>query len=412
MDAQPFLEALVHREIAHQYMGHRLRFGLSRELFSSAGVDPGTALLLRALQNRIPRALPNGILDLGCGTGTLGLSLAAAAGAALHATDRDALACWFTARNARVNGISACAASIALGVHAPFTARNVPRADLAVSNLPAKAGAPVLAEMVRTLAARGDVAAVVIVQPLRQFLEHELEKSRAEIIDRRTTSQHLAVVYRHPDGTASGVSNGAPGEDEEPLLPSCYIRGRHHFAGPSGDYELTAVHNLPEFDSLSYGSQLAFRIIKRTRPGGAMLFWGVGQGHIPVAVAGRKGSHPLYIADRDLLAVATTATNLEASGRDTPATPLVVPTLSLCAETVPAGSLRWMVVQSAPSSASLWEEELLVTADALLSSGGHLMIVSRSTALARLERACRQRFSPVDSVRSRGYRVDLLVRKR
>ena len=51
--------------------GARLRFHVASDLFSSAGLDPGTRLLLRTLHGIDAGA----VLDLGCGYGPLALFL-------------------------------------------------------------------------------------------------------------------------------------------------------------------------------------------------------------------------------------------------------------------------------------------------------------------------------------------------
>ena len=90
-----------------QFMGKKLSFYLSLGLFSSFGVDSGTRLLMKTIakQNIIPK---NGtILDSGCGTGTIALSIKKRFPELdVTATDRDALAIRFTGMNAELNKIS------------------------------------------------------------------------------------------------------------------------------------------------------------------------------------------------------------------------------------------------------------------------------------------------------------------
>ena len=98
------------------------------------------------------------ILDLGCGTGVLGLALAKHYAAELTARDRDALALAVTAHNAASNGLACRTAGGVDTANLDGTREGGPF-QLVVSNLPAKAGEPVLAHMIAE-AARVTTAAV------------------------------------------------------------------------------------------------------------------------------------------------------------------------------------------------------------------------------------------------------------
>ena len=87
------------------FHGTRLQFQLAKTLFSSAGIDAGSALLLRHLQ---AAGLPAGgvVLDMGCGSGVLGIVLAALdPSRRVVLVDRDALACATTTRNLELNDL-------------------------------------------------------------------------------------------------------------------------------------------------------------------------------------------------------------------------------------------------------------------------------------------------------------------
>ena len=91
------------------------------------------------------------ILDLGCGTGVLGLALAKHYAAELTARDRDALALTVTAHNAAGNGVT-CTTRGGLDTGNLDGTREPGPFQLVVTNLPAKAGAPVLAHMMAAAA--------------------------------------------------------------------------------------------------------------------------------------------------------------------------------------------------------------------------------------------------------------------
>src|SRR4029077_16532127 len=98
------IDAHVSREVALEFEGSTLTLASSLALLSSAQVDVGTRMLLRSLVGQIPRGAR--VLDLGCGTGALGLALATLPEVD-HVTlvDRDALALAFAAENAARNGL-------------------------------------------------------------------------------------------------------------------------------------------------------------------------------------------------------------------------------------------------------------------------------------------------------------------
>ena len=445
MNVDRYLEAYIHREVEFRYKRQDLSFGLSQELFSSAAVDAGTRLLLRLVKEAVeglasspgsrepeaPHGSVNGtapvfslsgraLLDVGCGAGTLGISLAKASGAALIASDRDALAVWFTRRNAERNSlhdvVAECALDVSFAGSGAFSGVGLDAhaVELAVSNLPAKAGEPVLRRMIRSLpqAARTGTAAVVIVLPLAELLKQEVRAMGGSVLAERRTTQHLAVLYRRTPSQPECGQREMLGDDRHGL-PAWYVRGRHEFAGPRGRYEMTTVYNIPEFDSLSYDTEIGFRMMKSWHPAGRLLYWGVGQGHLVVSAArNRSAEAPVFVADRDLLAVRATTENLRRSAPETSGVPLVLPTLAPGTQHVAPSSLDWLIVRGSPASRSLWDEEVVDTAETLLAPGGRALIVTRSSALARLERRLRASFSVEDSSRSRGYRVDVLRRKR
>ncbi len=100
------LQLLVNKTVDYAYRGARLGFDLSHALFSSFTIDTGTRFLLKEIAHDevITGALT--ILDAGCGTGIIGISLAASCPQAkIVMRDRDILACAFSERNCWRNGI-------------------------------------------------------------------------------------------------------------------------------------------------------------------------------------------------------------------------------------------------------------------------------------------------------------------
>ena len=116
-----------------QIRGQRLRFLSTWGLFSPRGLDEGSRLLLDHLEIRSD----DHSLDLGCGYGPLGLTMARLApqGSSVL-VDKDFVAVEYSKRNARLNGIDNVEILLSNG----FDQLQQRRFDLIVSNLPAKTG--------------------------------------------------------------------------------------------------------------------------------------------------------------------------------------------------------------------------------------------------------------------------------
>lgn len=110
-----------------------LQYHTTWGLFSPKGIDDGTRMLLDFVE--VEPA--DQILDLGCGYGPLGLTLAKLApqGSALL-VDKDFVAVEYARRNAQANGIANAEVILSNG----FDQVGDRRFDLIVSNLPAKTG--------------------------------------------------------------------------------------------------------------------------------------------------------------------------------------------------------------------------------------------------------------------------------
>jgi 16S rRNA G1207 methylase RsmC len=113
--------------------GRPLRLRTTWGLFSPKAIDEGTALLLE----HMPVAPDERALDLGCGYGPIGLSIAQRApqGRAVL-VDKDFVAVDYSRRNAEMNGIDNVEVRLSNGFG------SVPETDfsLIASNVPAKSG--------------------------------------------------------------------------------------------------------------------------------------------------------------------------------------------------------------------------------------------------------------------------------
>ncbi|AKH21345.1 class I SAM-dependent methyltransferase [Sedimenticola thiotaurini] len=113
--------------------GETLTYHTTWGLFSPKGIDEGSRLLLDHLDVRED----DDTLDLGCGYGPLGLTLARLAPRGTSVlVDKDFVAIDYSRKNASINGISNAEIFLSNG----FTEVGDRRFDLIVSNLPAKTG--------------------------------------------------------------------------------------------------------------------------------------------------------------------------------------------------------------------------------------------------------------------------------
>ena len=313
----------LHKTVAFRFEGHTLRLALSQSLFSSYDVDSGSRLLLASVVRELAahpeeqRRLRS-ILDLGCGTGVLGLALAKRFAAPLTARDRDALALAVTAHNAAENGV-ACTTRGGVDIGDLDGSREPARHQLVVSNLPAKAGAPVLARLLAAAAeatAPGGRVAVVVVAPLAEEVRRGLG-AVAELIHEHHGNRH-AVFHGRPHSPA-----------RTPAATGLAAYRRHHGEVAVGGlcYPLATVYGLPDFDTPSHLLQLTATLLRRnalpppTAPL-SVLAWNPGQGHLPVWLARarartrpeRPGGLRITLASRDALQLLATRANLTANG--------------------------------------------------------------------------------------------------
>jgi 16S rRNA (guanine1207-N2)-methyltransferase len=121
-------------EFEAELRGRMFRFASTWGLFSPREVDAGTLMLL----DEIEVAADADCLDLGCGYGPIGLTLASLApGGQTVMVDRDFVAVEYANRNAEANGLGNARALLSNGFE------QVPpeaRFDLVATNLPAKVG--------------------------------------------------------------------------------------------------------------------------------------------------------------------------------------------------------------------------------------------------------------------------------
>ncbi len=302
-------DAYFHKTVTFRAWKHELRFRTSQELFSAHDIDTGTRFLLRTIAEAGYPA-PQRLLDIGCGYGPLGLTLKGLYPAcAVHLTDRDALAVDYARQNAALNGLAGAAIYGSLGYD------DVTRTDfdLIAANIPGKAGEPVIAHLLREAQYHltpGGIAAVVVVAPLEAAAAKILaDTPGAEIVLRRARSGHAVFHYRF-------TGDKPPRPAATALERGVYHRQDVKMPLDKLEYAMQTAYGLPEFDSLSYATELLINNLeglKNKEIHGAVVL-NPGQGHVPVALWRFLRPPSVILADRDLLALRYSALNLVRNG--------------------------------------------------------------------------------------------------
>ncbi len=283
------------KEVSFRYKGKSLYFFLSQALFSSFEIDRGSRMLLKTLVNPlIPFSPGDSVLDIGCGTGVLGISLKAAyPDIQVTMQDRDALAVHFASVNSRRNGVDA---EVTAGL--AFQNLETGEYDLIVSNIPAKAGAPVIADFIaNSLSALSEkgYCAVVIVSTLTHFLEKTILDLGGRIILKEETRDYSVFHF-----TETEYSNS---KDKKRFSLDPYIRDRHSFKAGTISYRLETVYNLPGFDTVPYDALIVHHASISVKRPVDIFMWNPGQGHIPLILLSGLSRNPdkLILASRDIL---------------------------------------------------------------------------------------------------------------
>jgi SAM-dependent methyltransferase len=405
------------KEVAFRYHGCDLSFYLSQGLFSSYNVDAGSALLLKLIAKSGIGEGKEKIIDIGCGTGVLGLSLKKKYPQAdITLQDRDALAVLFSKASAQKNKLLPKDAEESDTLHfsggLAFEGLDDAHFDLIVSNWPAKAGAPVLREFFAQARSRSKEAgahlAMVIVQPLKeQALAGAAEKGW-EISVQEETVNHCAFIASAGSPADQNSSSQDISAHSFSLEP--YLRTRFRGTG----YTLRTAYGLSGFDTLPYHVALlaheADTVLRRLRRmDGTTLIRNPGQGHIPMilAAASKKEERlplPVRLASRDRLQLLVSARNLEEAGIPTASLEHDASLLSPSRDAGGANGAALAIIDLDPVPGSNTAEESWQWAENQLLPGGIVVFIGKSADLSRMSGG-RMGFSLEMSKKHKGSRI-------
>ena len=387
--------SFINRQTTCRFSGEEIKLDLSLGLFSSAGVDAGSLLLLKTIAKDITSGNFTSILDVGCGTGTLGLSLAKRCPESeIFMVDRDELAVNFSRHNADLNKLKNVKTASRLMLEGPHENNY----NLILTNFPAKAGEPVLRDFIGrslSLLAPDGTTAIVIVYTLAKRCRELIAEEGGEIIHEDASKQHTVFHYR----PAKAVSWSS----ESLLTP--YIRHSAEFKIKRTRYNLDTVWNISDFDTLSWRLKLIGELINREPRYGVMIFWSPGQGHLPVAVCRQRGANPkkIILTGRDRLELLISAHNLAALEQGIPVDiqPLSDPGMNGSFGEKDSADL--LVTDINPVPRSDWSNPMKTAAEDVLKSGGIWALIGRSADVATLTKTTKG-WTCLEDKRTRGWR--------
>lgn len=287
--------------------GISMKFAVSQALFSSHQVDIGSQRLLRSLQDlHVYKGYK--ILDLGCGYGPIGLTLAKRYPSSfVHLVDRDALAVEYTRQNAGLNELVNCVTYGSLD----YTSVPVKDFDLIISNIPGKAGESVISSLLEN--ARNHIkpdgmVAIVVVTPLAELVATVLKNPGIEIIQSFDYNSHVVLHYRFTSPTDLHVVSVSDIDLYQRTIVEMRI----------GEYDMVikTAYGLPEFDSLDYQTSLLLKVLLDLQLDATqhMIVYNPGQGYVPVILWQLFKPHSLVIVGRDLLSLRYACHNLVLNG--------------------------------------------------------------------------------------------------
>ncbi|MDR1248116.1 MAG: methyltransferase [Treponema sp.] len=421
--AKAAVEAYGNKNVRFKFRGLDFEFALSQGLFSSADIDTGSRLLLKALSQKWDEdarkglSPPVAVLDSGSGVGTLGICVARALNAVpdlrVRAQDRDELARCFTEYNAAQNGIG----SAVLSAHTePLLDGPAPPWDLIISNIPAKTGEPVLLDFVSRsaglLSGRGYVMAVVV-NTLAGLFRDRIKRLELPLFHDETGREHTVLSYGPKiDPRIGNLDRKNINDDFLERWPA-YFRGAGNYELEDTGYHIDAIHGAAGFDRsgaavaamarlvVHIGAPLAGRCASKP-----ILVHEPDQGHFPAWLLKhleKTGATPnrVVLSGRNILALEAARHNLQNAAALVPAVDLLLGKEAL-STTAPYAAVFLFpaLVSQARRIEAYWEG-----LGALLETGGMALAALPSSEAERFDRAKPRGFIRLGTYKRHGFRA-------
>ena len=412
-------------------------FDLSQGLFSSAGVDNGTRFLLKVFSQTLDEDIaagkspPRRVLDAGCGTGVIGICAAAAIaplfndGGGLRllvrCQDRDELARLITTHNAALNGIP----PTLLEAHTEPLLAGTLLWDLILTNIPAKAGTPVLADFVRRSAGLlnpGGRVIMVAVRTLADFFRERIAAD-AELLQEHTGPGHSVLVY----GQAANQSQPAVAVNGGPDFIArhpFYVRAEITRAIEDIPIHLTTIHGASGFDNPGGAVLAAAKLARRLQfplNDAPLLVHEPDQGFFPCWLLAFLQRGQAVLSGRNILALEAARYNVIQNVRQnvihsdgiTAVVPVADLPLGETALLQAAGGRPYGCIAAFPellpqSSLPKGVDQLGAIWDAappLLATGGVFLVTFSSSDAERFDRKKPAGFTRLGSVKRNGFRA-------
>ena len=426
---------LIHKTVSFKFRGMDLNFDLSQELFSSADIDSGTRFLLKVFSKKIDAItqtqtdqLPGTILDAGCGIGVIGICTAAAIdamgggeGLLVNCHDRDELARLFTLHNAAKNNISP---AVLKAYTCPLLAEETLGFgyDMILSNIPAKAGHPVLEDFfcrsLKLLNPEGLVI-IVAVNTLYNFCVKNIEQCGAEIFLEEKSPGHTVFVFGFCEKNKITQSR-LPSEHrnrESGFLAKYpfYFRSKAVYEMEGQIVSLETLHGAPGFDkpggSVLAAAKLARRIDNyNSTP--SLLVFEPEQGFFPCwLLKYLKGVKLLVLSGRNILALEASKHNVlqKDETKELPVHFIPAVDLSLGCEALLSvtNGRKFDIIAAFPQKlhkkddfSTIWD-----ALPSLLADKGILLAAFSSTDALRFHQKKPSGFTSLGSVKKNGFRA-------
>ena len=373
------------------------------------------------------------VLDAGSGTGVLGICAAGAlsdlsiGSFRVRSQDRDELARVFTGYNARRNGVS----------EETLSARTEPLLagteswDLILTNIPAKAGLPVLEDFVRRSAGllkKDGLVFLVAVNTLADFFRSGI-KEDAALLSEEAGTEHSVFVYGKPAGApAHNGDERQTGpvvlDDGFPVNYPFYIRNQNDYEMEDISYKMLTVHGASDFDSPGGAAQAAAHLARKINlkaklaknlPEGAILIHDPGQGHFALWLAAylagsetsaallKTNQFRLVLAGRNIVALAAAKSALASAAT------AIIPCADIYIdrERIKAAEKDYNLIIFIPETVSETDRrEAYWQGIRELAAPGSILIAGMSSSEAeRFDRKKPSGFSRLGDIKRRGFRA-------